>query len=88
MSTFLTRPEIIADYIIQNNCTIRQASNIFKISKSTVHLDVSKRLKKINKSKYALVRQVLENNLKERNIRGGMSTKLKYQNLKLKKENG
>lgn len=88
MSTILTRPEIIADYIIQNNCTIRQASNIFKISKSTVHLDVSKRLKKINKSKYALVRQVLENNLKERNIRGGMSTKLKYQNLKLKKENG
>lgn len=82
MDLTTSRPELIAEYIINNNCTIRQASKVFNLSKSTVHLDVSKRLKYINKTKYLLVRVILDKNLKERNIRGGMSTKLKYQNLK------
>lgn len=82
MKHLQSRSELIADYIIENNCTIRYASKIFCISKSSVHLDVSYRLKKINYRKYLQVKKVLDQNLKERNIRGGNSTKLKYLRLK------
>ena len=49
-----------------------------RASKSTVHMDVSKRLLKINHALALEVRQVLEENKAERHIRGGMATKLKY----------
>ena len=47
-------------------------------SKSTVHKDVSERLKKINPSLFLEVRAILDENKAERHIRGGMATKLKY----------
>ena len=78
----MSRPEDLAQYIILNNCTIRAAAKVFNISKSTVHLDVSKRLKKINLQLYKRVQVVIENNFKERNFRGGMATKMKYEKLK------
>ena len=78
----MSRPEELAQYIILNNCTIRSAAKVFNISKSTVHLDVSKRLKKINFVLYKKVRVILENNFNERNFRGGMATKRKYEKLK------
>ena len=34
---------LIARYIIDNNATVRQAAKHFGISKSTVHMDVTKR---------------------------------------------
>ena len=33
----------IANYIIENNATVRQAAKAFGISKSTVHVEVTKR---------------------------------------------
>lgn len=78
-----TRPEKFAIYIINNKCTIRECAKEFDISKSTVHNDLSKKLKKINKFLYVQVYKVLDKNLQERSMRGGMATKLKY--LKLKK---
>ena len=68
----------IANYIIENNATVRKTAKVFGISKSTVHKDCQERLYEINKSLAAEVRNVLELNKSERHIRGGMATKEKY----------
>ena len=66
------------EYIIETNSTVRAAALHFNISKSTVHNDVTERLKEIEKQLYIEVRKVLNTNLSERHIRGGLATKNKY----------
>ena len=68
----------LAHYIIDSKDTVRGAAKKFGISKSTVHKDVSERLKKINPGLAKEVRVVLDENKAERHMRGGMATKLKY----------
>lgn len=68
----------IANYIIENKATVRQAARRFGISKSTVHKDVSERLYIINRALAKEVRAVLDVNKAERHIRGGLATKEKY----------
>lgn len=68
----------LAQYIIETNGTVRSAAKKFGISKSTVHVDVSKRLKNLNPTLFTQVRKVLETNKAERHLRGGMATKQKY----------
>lgn len=68
----------IANYIIQNNSTVRQAAGYYGVSKSTVHMDVTKRLTKINPSLACEIRKILNVNKSERHIRGGNATKKKY----------
>ena len=68
----------LAHYIIESKDTVRGAAKKYGISKSTVHKDVSERLKKINPGLAKEVREILEENKAERHIRGGMATKLKY----------
>ncbi len=70
----------LGEYITENNATVRATAKKFGISKSTVHTDVSSRLKKANPALYSEVRKVLENNKAERHIRGGMATRNKYLN--------
>ncbi len=70
----------LAEYIIENKATVRSAAKKFGISKSTVHIDVSQRLKKLNPSLYNDVRKILDINKAERHIRGGMATKQKFLN--------
>ena len=72
----------LAVYMIEPGATVRAAARHFGISKSTVHKDLSQRLPQYNKLLYAQVRQVLDENKRERHIRGGMATKLKYQGSK------
>lgn len=67
-----------ARYVIDMGCTVREAAAHFKISKSTVHTDLTKRLYSIDLSMHEEVRVVLEKNLAERHIRGGESTRNKY----------
>ena len=69
----------VANYIIENNATVRETAKKFGISKSTVHKDVTDRLEHINPSLAARARVVLDINKSERHIRGGMATKEKYQ---------
>lgn len=69
----------LGDYITKTNATVRDAAKVFGISKSTVHKDVTERLKLIDLTLYHSVRLVLECNLAERHIRGGTATKAKYQ---------
>ena len=68
----------LAVYIIENNATIRAAARQFGISKSTVHKDLSERLRRCNYSLYLQVKQVLDTNKAERHIRGGIATRNKY----------
>ena len=67
-----------AEYIVETGCTVRACSAHFSISKSTVHKDVSERLKYINTDLFERVRDVLNLNLSERHIRGGIATRIKY----------
>lgn len=75
------RPVILGEYIIENKATVRAAAKYFGISKSTVHKDVSERLPEINRQLAKEVKSILEINKKERHIRGGMATKMKYQRI-------
>ena len=68
----------LAVYIIETGATVRAAAKQFGISKSTVHKDLSQRLPQCNKTLYAQVRKILEENKAQRHIRGGMATKAKY----------
>lgn len=68
----------LAVYVIETNATVRAAALHFGISKSTVHKDLSQRLKHINYALYMQVRRVLDLNKQERHIRGGLATRKKY----------
>ena len=67
-----------AKYLIQNKATIRQVAKAFDISKSTVHTDVTKKLKKIDTELYIEVSKILEQNKAQRHIRGGIATREKW----------
>ena len=71
----------LAVYIIENRTTIRAAAKQFGISKSTVHKDLTQRLRHCNAGLYRQVKEVLEINKAERHIRGGLATKKKYQKI-------
>ena len=68
----------IANYIIEEKATVRQAAKKFGVSKSTIHKDVTERLLQINRHLASQAREVLDTNKKERHIRGGMATRKKY----------
>ena len=68
----------IAAYIIDKNATVRQTAKQFRVSKSTVHKDVTERLIQIRPMMAAKARKVLDMNKSERHIRGGLATKEKY----------
>ena len=68
----------LAVYIIENRTTVRSAAKQFGVSKSSVHKDVTSRLYWIDRSLYEQVRTVLEENKRERHLRGGAATREKY----------
>ncbi len=72
------RCEIIAEYVIDTGTTVRGAAQHFGISKSTVHKDISIKLRYYNPSLYSAVKEVLDTNKSERHIRGGEATRQKY----------
>lgn len=67
-----------AEYIAKTGDTVRATAKVFHFSKSTVHKDVTERLKELDYDLYKKVKKALEINLKERHIRGGEATKRKY----------
>ena len=68
----------LGEYIVENKATVRAAAKRFGVSKSTVHMDVSKRLERVNPRLFMEVRQVLDVNKAQRHIRGGIATREKY----------
>ena len=79
ISSGKTRCEILAIYMLENNMTVRGVAKKFGISKSTVHKDVTFRLRSANPAVYRSVREILDKNKSERHIRGGLATKHKYE---------
>ncbi|MEW6662564.1 MAG: sporulation transcriptional regulator SpoIIID [Bacillota bacterium] len=68
----------IGHYILESSATVRKTAQVFGVSKSTVHKDMTERLPEINEDLAENVRQVLEVNKAERHIRGGEATRKKY----------
>lgn len=71
----------VANYILDNETTVRDAAQHFNVSKSTVHKDVTERLTTINPALAQIVQQVLQKNKAERHIRGGHATRERYRAL-------
>ena len=78
------RARELAVYLIERRTTIRDVAKHFSVSKSTVHKDLSERLKEIDRSLYVQVKEILEQNKAERHLRGGDATKRKYQKQRAK----
>ena len=76
------RVNLLAQYIIENNATVRSTAKEFSLSKSSVHKDVTDRLTKFDPLLASKVKKVLDKNKAERHIRGGLATKKKYAALK------
>lgn len=70
-----------AKYIMETKDTVRAISNIFKVSKSTVHKDLHERLLELDQSQYQKVDEILKYHMDVRHIRGGESTRKKYEKL-------
>lgn len=68
----------LANYVIANKSTVREAAKKFYISKSTVHKDIVERLQILDYDLYLSVKKVLDENKAERHLRGGMATRRKY----------
>jgi putative DeoR family transcriptional regulator (stage III sporulation protein D) len=72
------RPTVLAEYVIKSGATVRATARAFGISKSTVHKDLSYKLKLINPGLYQEVKEILDKNKSERHLRGGEATRKKY----------
>ena len=72
------RVVLFAEYMLEKNATVRAAAKHFGFSKSTVHKDLTVRLKELDRQLYKEICVLLEKNLAERHIRGGNATKRKY----------
>jgi len=68
----------LAEYILENQSTVRKAAKLYNVSKSTVHKDITERLCDLNPELAMQVHLVLDKNKAERHIRGGQATKEKY----------
>lgn len=80
------RCEMLAKYIITHGATVRTAAKSFGISKSTVHKEVTERLRTVNAGLYLEAREILEKNKAERHLRGGEATKKRYEIVKMTKK--
>ena len=72
------RAVLLGEYIVRYSATVRAAARAFGCSKSTVHKDVSVRLRTLQPQLFAQVRAVLARNKAERHLRGGAATRRKY----------
>ena len=78
--TIRKRSRELAVYIIETGATVRAAAAHFGVSKSTVHKDYQ-RLKTIDLRLFEGVRKVLDENKRQRHIRGGDATRRKYKGI-------
>ena len=83
-SEYKERCEVLGEYIVETNATVRETAKKFSVSKSTVHKDVTEKLYHVNRQLYRSVKSVLEKNKAERHLRGGEATKHKYLDLSKK----
>ena len=70
-----------ANYLVDNKATVRQAAVKFGVSKSTVHTDMKEKLPLIDVCLYQKVKKLFDDNFSVKHIRGGESTKKKYNDI-------
>lgn len=68
----------IANYVIETEDTVRDVAEVYRVSKSTVHKDLTERLPRVSKELSGRVKAVLDKNKAERHLRGGEATRQKY----------
>ncbi len=68
----------VASHIATTHDTIRETAKEFGYSKSTIHNDVSKRLRRIDPALYYKTKKILDENFAEKHLRGGESTRKKF----------
>lgn len=67
MKDYITeRVTDIANYLLENQCTVREVADIYCVSKSTAHKDLNKRLKEIDGELFEKVAEILQQNWDER----------------------
>ena len=71
----------LGQYIVEHKETVRGAAKYFGISKSSVHKDVTEKLREVDRILYNDVKKILEENKSQRHLRGGLATKRKYEEL-------
>lgn len=71
-----------AKIMVNDRLTVRDVAKIVGISKSTVHKDLTEKLKDIDEILFDEIADILDYNKKIRHIRGGQKTKEKYESLK------
>lgn len=76
------RVEEEARYILRTGATVRECAKYIGVSKTTVHKDMRVKLKQLSRGLFEEVGEVLDRNLAERHLRGGMATREKYKGLK------
>lgn len=67
-----------AQYIIDTNKTIREAAQVFSISKSVLHRHMSQCLKKLDYELYLRIKNIFLEHNKYRHIKGGEATRIRY----------
>lgn len=67
-----------ASHVLKTQDTIRKTADRFNVSKSTVHADLSDRLKRIDKDLSNEISNIFKMHDEEKHIRGGEVTRQKY----------
>jgi putative DeoR family transcriptional regulator (stage III sporulation protein D) len=80
------RSEVFGEYVVETGATVRATASHFGISKSTVHKDLTHKLKYINPALHKLVKGILDINKSERHLRGGEATRRKYTASRIEKK--
>ena len=71
------RTKAEAQYLIENQSTLRKTAKAFGVSKATVHRDLTERLPKLDKVLYDKVCLILDYNFDDKHYRGGEAFKRK-----------
>ena len=75
----------LGELLIETGETVRALANRTGFSKSTVHKDLTERLKQVNEPLAKEVQQVLAYNKSIRHLRGGEATRKKWMSEKYQK---
>lgn len=73
-----------ANYIVENNCTIREAANHFGVTKTTLHKQLRRDLYRMSELKpsyeklYKTIDKILVKHFNEKYIHGGETTRIRY----------
>ena len=65
----------VGEYTVKNNSTVRDTAQHFGVGKSTIHLDITTRLKEVNPILYYEAMAVIDVNKEERHSRGGIANR-------------